>query len=269
MSRNTPTNSNASWYQTLKSQEQPVLIYQMGKVGSSALEHSIPNSIHLHDLMTVDAQKQISPVRAQLHKPQINALKRRLKRIAMSRMLKHKKKVRIISLVREPIGRNISMFFQALPFWMADKYLKDDSAIRTERPQLLQEAFDKHMNHQYPLQWFDNEIKQLTGIDVFNEPFNHEVGYQTYHNNNFSLLVIRSDKLAKANSAVEDFLGYPVDVVYENQSDNKWYSPLMKEFKTQFQPTPEYVEEMLNSKLAKHFFSNAEITDLKQQYLTN
>ncbi|MEF1213195.1 putative capsular polysaccharide synthesis family protein, partial [Vibrio alginolyticus] len=68
---------------------------------------------------------------------------------------------------------------------------------------------------------------------------------------------------------VEDFLGYPVDVVYENQSDNKWYSPLMKEFKTQFQPTPEYVEEMLNSKLTKHFFSNAEITDLKQQYLTN
>ena len=57
---------------------------------------------------------------------------------------------------------------------MADKYLKDDSAIRTERPQLLQEAFDKHMNHQYALQWFDNEIKQLTGIDVFNEPFNHD-----------------------------------------------------------------------------------------------
>ncbi|MDG2733220.1 capsular biosynthesis protein, partial [Vibrio parahaemolyticus] len=49
MSRNTPTNVNLSWYQTLKSQEQPVLIYQMGKVGSSALEHSIPDSIHLHD----------------------------------------------------------------------------------------------------------------------------------------------------------------------------------------------------------------------------
>ncbi len=92
MSRNTPTNVNLSWYQTLKSQEQPVLIYQMGKVGSSALEHSIPNSIHLHDLMSVDAQKQISPVRAQLHKPQINALKRRLKRITMSHMLKRKKK---------------------------------------------------------------------------------------------------------------------------------------------------------------------------------
>lgn len=75
MSRNTPTNVNLSWYQTLKSQEQPVLIYQMGKVGSSALEHSIPNSIHLHDLMTVDAQKQISPVRAQLHKPQIQCVK--------------------------------------------------------------------------------------------------------------------------------------------------------------------------------------------------
>ncbi|GAK16772.1 LOW QUALITY PROTEIN: capsular polysaccharide synthesis enzyme CpsE [Vibrio sp. JCM 19053] len=268
MSRNTPTNVNLSWYQTLKSQEQPVLIYQMGKVGSSALEHSIPDSIHLHDLMTVDAQKQISPVRAQLHKPQINALKRRLKRITMSRMLKRKKKSSNYLAGATDRTKCLNVL-SSTSFWMADKYLKDDSAIRTERPQLLQEAFDKHMNHQYALQWFDNEIKQLTGIDVFNESFNHEVGYQTYHNNNFSLLVIRSDKLTKANSAVEDFLGYPVDVVYENQSDNKWYSPLMKEFKTQFQPTPEYVEEMLNSKLTKHFFSNTEITDLKQQYLTN
>lgn len=107
MSRNTPTNSNASWYQTLKSQEQPVLIYQMGKVGSSALEHSIPNSVHLHDLMTVDAKKQISPVRAQLHKPQINALKRRLKRIAMSRMLKRKKK---FELSRWCVNRSDEMF---------------------------------------------------------------------------------------------------------------------------------------------------------------
>ncbi len=38
MSRNTPTNPHTSWYQILKSQERPVLIYQMGKVGSSALE---------------------------------------------------------------------------------------------------------------------------------------------------------------------------------------------------------------------------------------
>ncbi|MGY6448238.1 putative capsular polysaccharide synthesis family protein, partial [Vibrio parahaemolyticus] len=48
MSRNTPTNQHASWYKILKSQDRPVLIYQMGKFGSSALEKSIPNSIHLH-----------------------------------------------------------------------------------------------------------------------------------------------------------------------------------------------------------------------------
>ena len=135
MSKSTPTNQSMQWYQLLKSQERPVLIYQMGKVGSSALEKSIPNSIHLHDLMSIQASKQISPVRAQLHKPVTNQVKRVLKRTIMCHMLKRKQQVRIISLVREPVGRNISMFLQSLPFWMADKYLKDDSAVRSERPQ--------------------------------------------------------------------------------------------------------------------------------------
>ncbi len=120
--------------------------------------------------MSIDAEKQISPVRAQLHNPATNYIKRLLKRLIMSRMLKRKKQVRIISLVREPIGRNISMFFQSLPFWMAAKYLNDDSAVRSERSQLLHEAFEEHVNHQYPLEWFDNEIKPLTGIDVFTHP---------------------------------------------------------------------------------------------------
>lgn len=157
MSSSTPIRLSMQWYQLLKEQDSPVLIYQMGKVGSSALEKSIPKSIHLHDLMSIDAEKQISPVRAQLHNPATNYIKRLLKRLIMSRMLKRKKQVRIISLVREPIGRNISMFFQSLPFWMAAKYLNDDSAVRSERSQLLHEAFEEHVNHQYPLEWFDNE----------------------------------------------------------------------------------------------------------------
>ncbi|EGQ9051320.1 capsular biosynthesis protein [Vibrio parahaemolyticus] len=266
MSRNTPTNQHASWYQILKSQERPVLIYQMGKVGSSALEKSIPNSIHLHDLMAIDANKQISPVRAKLHQPNKHYVKRLLKRSVMSHMLKRKQDVRIISLVREPIGRNISMFFQSLPFWMAEKYLNDDSAIRSERPQLLQEAFEEHMNHHYPLEWFDNEIKTLTGIDVFNKPFDHEAGCQTYQQGNFSLLVIRSDKLKQSPATVGEFLGYPVDVVHDNQSNNKWYSSLINEFKNSYQPKPEFIEEMLSSKLTTHFFTSSEISELKQKY---
>ncbi|WP_104038309.1 putative capsular polysaccharide synthesis family protein [Vibrio jasicida] len=268
MSKNTPTNHSMQWYQILKSQEKPILIYQMGKVGSSALEKSIPNSLHLHDLMSIEAGKQISPVRAQLHKPVTNLVKRTLKRAVMCNMLKRKEQVRIISLVREPVGRNVSMFFQSLPFWMADKYLKDDSAVRSERPQLLHEAFEEHVNHQYPLEWFDNEIKALTGIDVFVQPFDHQLGYQTYQNRNFSLMVVRIDKLDQSQQAISEFLQQDVEVVHENQADNKWYSPLIKEFKSSYQPKPEFVEEMLSSKLTQHFFTTPEIETLKKKYLT-
>jgi len=265
MSTNTPTKQ-VSWYQTLKRQEQPVLIYQMGKVGSSALEKSIEGSIHLHDLMSISASKQISPVRAQLHKPKTNYVKRLLKRAIMINMLKRKQHVRIISLVREPIGRNISMLFQSLPFWVADKYLKDDSAVRSERPQLLHEAFEEHVNHHYPLEWFDNEIKALTGIDVFIHPFDHELGYQTYQKGNFSLMVIRTDKLDQSQQAISEFLQQDIQVTHDNQSENKWYSPLATEFKSSYQLKPEFVEDMLSSKLAMHFFTSSEIDNIKNKY---
>ncbi len=267
MFKNTPTEHKASWFQALKNAEQPVLIYQMGKVGSSALEKSIPNSIHLHDLMSIEAYKQISPVRAQLYKPKTSHLKRLLKRTIITSMLKRKRHVRIISLVREPIARNISMLFQSLPFWMADKYLKDDSAVRSERPQLLHETFENHVNHNYPLEWFDNEIKVLTGIDVFSQPFNHECGYQIYQNGNFSLMVIRTDKLDQSQQAICHFLGQDITVTHDNQSENKWYSPLAYEFKNSYQPKPEFIEEMLSSKFTRHFFTESEITAIKNKYI--
>ncbi|MGR5423694.1 putative capsular polysaccharide synthesis family protein [Vibrio harveyi] len=268
MSSSMPISLSMQWYQLLKEQDSPVLIYQMGKVGSSALEKSIPKSIHLHDLMSIDAEKQISPVRAQLHNPATNYIKRLLKRLIMSRMLKRKKQVRIISLVREPIGRNISMFFQSLPFWMAAKYLNDDSAVRSERSQLLHEAFEEHVNHQYPLEWFDNEIKPLTGIDVFTHPFDHELGYQVYQKDNFSLMVVRVDKLDQSQKAISTFLQQEVKVQHDNQADNKWYSPLLVEFKRTFHPKVALIEEMLTSKFTKHFFSASEIEKFKKDYLS-
>ncbi len=266
MFKNMLTEQKVSWYQSLKKAKHPVLIYQMGKVGSSALEKSIPNSIHLHDLMSIEANRLISPVRAKIYKPTSTHIKRLLKRTIMTSMLKRKEHVRIISLVREPIGRNISMLFQSLPFWMVDKYLKDDSVVRSEQPHLLHETFENHVNHHYPLEWFDNEIKALTGIDVFSQPFDHKHGYHTYQKGNFSLMVVRTDKLNQSQQAICDFLQQDIKVTNDNQSENKWYSPLACEFKNSYHPKSEFVEEMLTSKFTRHFFTESEIAAIKNKY---
>ncbi|MDW2057549.1 putative capsular polysaccharide synthesis family protein, partial [Vibrio sp. 506] len=94
----------------------------------------------------------------------------------------------------------------------------------------------------------------------------HEAGCQTYQQGNFSLLVIRSDKLKQSPATVGEFLGYPVDVVHDNQSNNKWYSSLLNEFKNSYQPKSEFIEEMLSSKLTTHFFTSSEISEFKQKY---
>ncbi len=246
--------------------EDPILIYQMGKVGSSALEKSIPESIHIHDLMSTSADSLISPIRAKVRKPHSELLKRIIKKHTSSLLLKSKKKVKIISMVREPIGRNISMYFQALPFWLSHKYLIDDSVVREEKQGLLAETYLECLNHNYPLEWFDKEIKKLTGIDVFQTPFDSELGYQQYQNSNFELLVIRLDKLESNQKVIEEFIGQPLTLTKGNQASKKWYQPLIADFKETLSLTPNYLDEMLGSKLATHFYSHIEIEQLRQKY---
>ncbi|WP_117233112.1 putative capsular polysaccharide synthesis family protein [Vibrio maerlii] len=246
--------------------KSPILIYQMGKVGSSALEKSIPDSVHLHDLMSISSESLISPVRARVHKPNSQYMKRLVKRHVVPCMLKSKNKVKVISLVREPVGRNISMYFQALPFWLSNKYLIDDSAVREEKKNLLAETYVECLNHQYPLDWFDKEIKKLTGIDVFQTPFDSVKGSQRYQNKNFDLLVIRLDKIGESREVIEDFVGCPIELSKDNQASNKWYQPLIADFNSSLSLTPHYLNEMLTSKLTTHFYSESEINALSDKY---
>ena len=93
--------------------------------------------------------------------------------------------IKIISLVREPIERNFSAFFQNL-----ENFCDPNDKAATEG---LISRFISDYNHKVPLEWFDVEMKTTTGIDVYSKEFMYEEGYQLYKEGRYELLVLRVD----------------------------------------------------------------------------
>src|SRR6056297_3646022 len=85
------------------------IIYQMGKVGSSSIEHSADRSVaHIHTFALTVSRYFI--------KKKLNLLDYMqyiLKQLLL-RIYKLRGDKRIITLVREPVARNVSCLFQAL-----------------------------------------------------------------------------------------------------------------------------------------------------------
>lgn len=225
----------------------PLLIYQMGKVGSfsllKSLEKFYPGAVvHAHSL--------------------INNPNWKIEKLYQQIVLR-KKPINIISLTREPIGRNVSAFFQNFERDTGVAYEKANFSIEE-----LKEIFMKNYKHQIPLNWFDENIKYNFGIDVYEKEF-PSCGIKTYTHDQVRLLVMKSeiDDSDKVD-AIKSFLGLPeFELNSANVSDLKDYSETYKAFKNEVRFPLSYIERMCDSKYCKHFYSKDEIDAFKHRWI--
>jgi hypothetical protein len=146
--------------------------------------------------------------------------------------LKNRKKIKIITIVRHPVERNISMFFQGLSFWMSEYIDQHDRETRAADIHWLHEVFYKTFNHAYCDNWFDLEIKRLTGIDVFSQVFDLEEGCSVYESGKYSVMVLKVEDIERNINKIEKFIGKKVNIDKVNKAEDKWYAPVYKNFIT-------------------------------------
>lgn len=214
----------------------PVLVYQMGKVGSSSVYHSLLKQyagvvFHIHSFSPDDENPRL----------------RRLFRRAIS----GKRPLYVISLTREPIGRNVSAFFENFKRDTGVDYANANFTLGELRTNFL-----SNYPHDIPLKWFDKNILANFGIDVFASPF-PERGISTYSRNNIKLLVMKSEIDDKEKvRAINDFLGLTGFQLYNtNIGEKKEYTTTYKSFKDNVKLPPDYIAKMCDSKYFKHFYS--------------
>jgi hypothetical protein len=244
--------------------QDPILVYQMGKVGSTsilnalrALDLDVP-VYHIHHLNKLDKYE----ARTRQFPERYRGMQQML---AHSRAILHDmqqspdKKWNLISLVRAPIPQVVSAFFQDLDV------LFPEYVVMTERGELtgakLVEYFLREYRNETPLHWFDVQLRDVLGLDVYAQPFPIAQGYHIYPFKNLRLLVMRLEDLERcAAPALREFLNIPnFQLAKENSGEQKAYAPLYREFRAQLRLPAEFVQKYNNSRYAQHFYTASEL----------
>jgi len=176
--------------------DRRLLLYQMGKVGSTAVAESLRERgkwvLHVHSLNAATLGEGLRDAIKSNEMPAPSTVNG----FVFARILpKLVDELRVITLVRDPVARDLSVFFQNLSQTEAGKRLLDAgdyAAIRAEY--LANNTLD------YTLGWFDFELNRFLGIDVYAVPFDTEQGTAVFRSSSINLILLKSelDKQAMA-----------------------------------------------------------------------
>ena len=243
--------------------EEAILLYQFGKVGSTALEASLPAAIHQHSLYGGSpCHVHIEQRRAGV-KFWVGALGDALKRMA----LKRRKTMKIISIVREPLARNQSMFFQDLGHWLYKYVGLDHHDTREAGFDYLFKVYEEAFDHTYVLDWYDREFKRFTGVDVYSEGFDQQTGYQIIKRPGMEILLLKYEQLADMEGVISEFCGRKVVLDTANVGTDKWYGDIYRRFKRDYRTSHSKLECLYKSRYMKAFYSPKEISGFCEKYL--
>ena len=243
-------------YFSARSGGQALVVHTMGKVGSTAVLTTCEEQVsapvfHTHTL-SFDKIKELA--RRSLTSPLLEGL-------AVRRLLDSEREVhwRVVSLVRDPVARNISAFFQNL----------DHFGGGTDEIAALFERFMRDYPHDLPSRWFDDEVLPHFGVDVFGSEFDPKSGHAVFSRENVDLLVVRIDDLNNVGPRVlGEFLGLPgeASIGRENIGGDKSYSTLYSEALKKFRIPEKYVDECYATRFARHFYSDEEIAHFRERW---
>jgi len=268
-------------------QEGPILVLQMGKVGSMSVqagieEQNLPRRIyHVHFLSerrTAETeQERRKYFRTERHddllRPWLNQFL-----IKQYREDDSGRRWKIVTLTREPVGRNLSAFFENLSVTahgegsefevQSDYYGIDPVTVTTDDPGKVLDLFFAHGRHDSPIRFFDREIRDIFGIDVLNEDFPKEKGYKIYRSDRADLLVLKLEKLKEcAEGAFEQFLDIKgFRLVHRNVGAQKTYAPLYDATKKNMKVSADYADRLYNSEYMTTFYSDDEIQAARDKW---
>jgi len=254
--------------------EKNILIYQMGKVGSSSLTESLKEL----NILGLNIHSFFMPIPNSLFK-KYKSIKyywpktKLLFYCCFFRMqfylLKQRKKLKIITLTREPISRNISFYFQDFQIPIMEVMKDNPESSKNGNIKLLFKDFFQNFNHCHGVNWFDKEFKRAFNINVYKYPFDKDKGYTIIKERNLEILVIKVEKLNELEAVVGEFIGRPeFRLINENEGYKKWYSCLQNNFVNSIEFSEEYVESLYDTKYMHHFYTDTEIARFRKKYLT-
>lgn len=255
---------------------EPILIYQMGKVGSSTLYHTLKHTVterpiyHIHNLTDVGIE-QIA-LQSALNQRAFPGPEYWQSQYLIAKLRREvNKEWHLITLTRDPVARNLSGFFQSLPLWSKDANSRFQQNERETLFQELANVFLHSYPHSKPHIWFDEELKKVFEIDVYETPFNTEDGFSIYTNSQAKILLIRLEDLSycyqDALAYFFDLTTYEHELIRINEAGQKDYKQLYQAFLDWLVLPEDFLDQQYNTRYAKHFYTELERGKFRQHWL--
>jgi hypothetical protein len=275
--------------------QPPLLIYTMGKVGSSSIFYSLRqlglNRLvdHAHFLDLDHLNQLEASLKAAYPDPQALVNLRhvwRSQRFAKRLIRNPDTHFQAISLIRDPIARNVSNFFQQIVVephpgtgsgrWhVASSYYRFESTVEADENGTLDvraliELFFERVEHDFHTQWLQHELGKILGIDVYASPFPKDRGYAIYHGDRADVLLFRLRDLNNCvTQAFQEFLGFQdFRLTNANVGEQKSYADVYQAFKASIAFSEAFLDQMYDSKFARHFYTDQERQALRTKWTT-
>jgi len=231
------------------------LVYSRGKTGTTTVYNSLLN--HCSKIFQIHT----------LNKKIIDERLRKLKELKspypssiigskyLSSRIGSFDSVNIITVVRDPISIEISSYFQ--------NKVKFDFSFKSQ-DELINYLRNRNFEDGT---WFDNEIKEVIGIDVFNKEFDKKTGYSVIENDNIRVLVLKLERINDVGeSALSEFTSKKIHLVKSNVAKEKKYVDEYLATKKNFTVPKEILDYVYNSKYVRHFYTDKEIEKFKVKW---
>ncbi len=230
-----------------------VLVYQYGKVGSTSLADSIPGGVNVHSLYATALcpcgfRQRYSALRRWVAFP-IDRFMRRV-------LIRRRPCVDIIVPLRVPWERNLSMFFQDLPFWYVQYFAENKANQKIEGIDLIKQIFETMFDHDGPERWFREEFCRLTGMKFGEIDFDKAKGFSIAKSGKYRVLFLTTEYMRTSNGidTIAEFLGRPVKIDDSNRGDRKWYGHVYRELLADEEYIQSYRKRMESTLVTKKFF---------------
>tara|TARA_R110000868_G_scaffold107263_4_gene293395 strand:- start:12258 stop:13097 length:840 start_codon:yes stop_codon:yes gene_type:complete len=249
-----------------KIEDLPVLIYTPGRVSSGScsialMKAGFENRFHVH-VMNEDWRDYSGAASPKTGMSPQQEARYEFDRKVRTDIIDAKQECLVVSLVREPLTRNMSAYFMNQV---------DKKGIGGKTAESLRKGFLTRYPHFVPLEWYHREFNQVLGINVFDHPFDADQGYQVIESGRFKILLLRTELTnEEKGKALQQFLNRPIDMEVSRKSDKyelkEETNELYREFKKEVTFRPEFLDYLYTSEYARHFMTPAEIRSLRNRW---
>ncbi|SER03598.1 putative capsular polysaccharide synthesis family protein [Thalassovita taeanensis] len=239
-------------------QVTPVL-YTMGKVASTSLTRGIETTgMKCHQIHNLNDKTLIALAKRSTDRNQMPYLFVTQAMANKKDYLEHPEDYLFISLVRDPLERNLSAFFETFQFLHGVTPSAGDA-------QALFDRFVSEYNHNLPLNWFDNEVKTFLGLDVYQSTFPKDQKQVYFPEHRFLLFRLDCPDETK-QEVLTEMLGEKILIERENDGSRKDYAEAYRKVKSMATFPKAFLDKMYESRFARHFWSDEERKKMRAKW---